>query len=107
MARAPPADDSEPDIIEFGIPVLDDRLEEAEVEFPAERAELRAEVGDLAVPYDAGGSTLQLATALDRLDADRFETRNELLDALHPVFEEHRRRSATGVVARLRSYLPF
>ena len=107
MARAPPADDSEPDIIEFGIPVLDDRLTEAELAFPADRAELRTELGGLEVPYDAGGNTLRIAEALDRLEADRFETKNELLEALHPVFEERRRRSPGGVLARLRSFLPF
>ena len=107
MARAPPADDSDPDIIEFGIPVLDDHLEDAELGFPADRAELRAEVGHLEVPYDAGGNTVRLAEALNRLDEDRFETKNELLDALHPVFEAHRQRSPGGFVARLRAYLPF
>lgn len=107
MARPPPSDDSEPDLIEFGIPVLDDRLEESAVTFPTDRDELRSRAGDLEVPYDASGNTLKLAAALDELEADRFETKNELLEALHPVFEGYRQRAPTGVVATLRSYLPF
>lgn len=107
MARAPPSDDAEPDVIEFGIPVLDDRLEEAEVTFPADRDDLQSSVGELEVPYDASGHTLRVADALDELEADRFETRIELLDALHPVFEDHRQRAASGLVASLRSFLPF
>ncbi len=107
MARAPPSDDTEPDIIEFGIPVLDDRLEEAELSFPADRQEVQVAVGGMEVPFDASGHTLRLENALDELDAEQFETRNELLDALHPVFEGYRQRSATGFFATLRSYLPF
>lgn len=107
MARAPPSNDAEPDIIEFGIPVLDDRLEEAEVTFPADRDELRTSVGELEVPYDAAGHTLRVADALDELEADRFETKTQLLDALHPVFEAHRQRASSGLVGTLRSFLPF
>ena len=107
MARAPPADDAEPEIIEFGIPVLDDRLEEVDLTFPADRAELEATIGSVEVPYDASGHTLRLGDALEALEADRFESRNELLEALHPVFEAHRARTPTGVVGRLRALLPF
>jgi hypothetical protein len=83
VARAPPSGDGEPDLIEFGIPVLDDRLEEAEVTFPADRGELRTSVGELEIPFDAAGHTLRVADALDQLDVDRFETKTQLLDALH------------------------
>lgn len=107
MARAPPADDAEPEIIEFGIPVLADRLEEAELTFPIDRAELRTTMGGLEVPYDAGGSTIRLGEALDRVDVDRFDTKNELLDALHPVFEAQRQRTPSGIVGAIRSFLPF
>lgn len=107
MARAPPPDDSEPAIIEFGIPVLDDRLEEASVTFPATRDELQAAMGPTEIPYDAGGHTLRLGNALDEVEAERFETKNELLDALHPVFEANRQRTSTGLVSRVRSLLPF
>ncbi|MFB6354760.1 MAG: hypothetical protein ABEJ92_11830 [Halobacteriales archaeon] len=107
MARAPPTDDSEPELVEFGIPVLDDRLEAAEVEFPADRASLEAELGDLEIPYDAHGRTVTLATALERAEQDAFESKHDLLDALHPVFEGYRQRASTGLVATLRAMLPF
>lgn len=107
MARAPPPGDSEPDIIEFGIPVLDDRLEEASVTFPATRDELEAAVGSMEVPYDAAGHSLRLENALGELEAERFDTKTELLDALHPVFETYRQRASTGLFGSLRSLLPF
>lgn len=107
MARAPPSDDGEPAIIEFGIPVLDDQLEAADLTFPADRDELRTSVGELEVPYDASGHTLRVADALDELEAGRFETKTQLLDALHPVFEDRRQRATSGLLASLRSFLPF
>lgn len=107
MARAPPPDDSDPAVIEFGIPVLDDRLEEASVTFPATRDELEADVGTMEVPFDAGGHTVRLGDAIDELDADRFESKNELLEALHPVFEAYRQRRAGGLMGQIRSILPF
>jgi hypothetical protein len=107
VARAPPADDSDPDIIEFGIPVLDDRIEEAELTFPATRQEIDSAVGGREIPFDASGHTLQVTAALSELDMNQFETRNELLEALHPVFEGYRQRTPTGFFATLRSYLPF
>lgn len=107
MARAPPADDSDPDLIEFGIPVLDDHLEAAGIEFPAHRDEIEAALGDIEIPFDARGHTLQLGAALDRVDQTEFETKTDLLDTLHPVFEGYRRRASTGVLGFIRSVLPF
>lgn len=107
MARAPPPDDAEPDIIEFGIPVLDDRLEEADLEFPATGAEVEAALGAVEIPYDAAGHTVTVSAALDHVDRSSFESERDLLDALHPVFEAHRRRAGTGLVGTIRSFLPF
>ena len=45
--------------------------------------------------------------ALDEMHFDRFETEQELLNALHPIFERYRERSAGGILAQLRSMLPF
>ncbi|QGN06513.1 hypothetical protein Hrd1104_03835 [Halorhabdus sp. CBA1104] len=107
MGVRPPADDdlSEPDVIEFGIPALDARLED--VSFPATSHELRNTYGDLQVPYNASGSTVTLTEVLEELDREEFETERELLDAAHPVFERHRERDPSGVLGSLRSLLPF
>lgn len=106
MAVRPPQNDTdEPDSLEFGIAALDGRLESRL--FPATSEELVRELGDPEVPYDAADHTLALSAALDRVDADRFETKNELLRALHPVFERERERGSGGVLGRLRSLLPF
>lgn len=109
MGVRPPqgGDDSAPDTIEFGIAAVNARLDEADLAFPATREEILRSVDDTAVPCDASGSTLDLAKALDELPDDRFDTETELLNQLHPVFEEHRTTTSTSVVGRLRGMLPF
>lgn len=107
MARAPPPSDSDPDLIEFGIPVVDDRLEETDLEFPATRSEVEAALGPIDIPYDAAGHTVTVSAALDHLEQDEYESKHELLDALHPVFEARRQRASAGLMATIRSVLPF
>ena len=104
--RPPQGDSSEPDSIAFGIAVLDERIDRSGVRFPATADEVLAGVDDTAIPYDASGSTLDLGEALDRVPQQQFETETEFLNALHPVFEEHRERSAGSLVARLRDLFP-
>ncbi|WP_129115817.1 DUF5789 family protein [Halegenticoccus tardaugens] len=106
-ARPPQGESSAPDVIEFGIPAVDARLDAAGVEFPATSEEIVRALDDTAIPTDASGGTLDLEAALDRLSRDRFESESELLDRLHPIFEEHRRSSSGGFVGRLRALLPF
>lgn len=106
-ARPPQGDSSPPDTIEFGIAAVNARLDETSLAFPATQSEILRAVDDTAVPCDASGSTLDLSQAMDELDRDRFETETELLNELHPVFEEHRKAASTDVVGRLRGMLPF
>lgn len=106
MGVRPPDDRSEPpSTVAFGIAAVDDRLAEADLSFPATRAEVRAALGDEAVPYDAAGNTVPVEDVVDAVEVDRFETEQELMNALHPVFEA-RRRSAGGLLERLLSVLP-
>lgn len=108
MAVRPPGNDDEtPEAIEFGIAALDARLEESNVEFPATRTEIVRGISAEEIPYDASGHTLDLAEALDRAGPERFETKSELMNALHPIFEERRRRGGGSVLERLRAVLPF
>ncbi|MFC7154825.1 hypothetical protein ACFQPA_05065 [Halomarina halobia] len=109
MGVRPPTDDNldEPDTLAFGIAALDERLERADLVFPADAADVRAAVGDEAIPYDASGGTMTVAEALDETSAAHFEHKGELLNALHPVFEERRQRAAPGFLGRLRSLVPF
>lgn len=106
-ARPPQSDDSEePDVIAFGIPVVESYLDGADVEFPATADELVAALGNPDVPYDARGRTVSLDEALDRTGRDRFDTQRELLNELHPVFEELRTAGGAGLVDWLKSFLP-
>lgn len=93
MAAVPPSsDDEEPDAVAFGIAALDDRIREADVAFPTSARDLVTALDDPEIPYDVAGRSIRLSAALERIDRDRFESRRDLLNALHPVFEAERTR---------------
>ncbi|PSQ06184.1 hypothetical protein BRC97_07370 [Halobacteriales archaeon QS_6_71_20] len=106
-ARPPQNDSSEPDSIEFGIAALDARLDRAGVRFPATTEELIESMGDTDVSYDAAGNTLDVAEVLRELPEERFETERDLLNRLHPIFEDRRRSGAGSLLGRVRALLPF
>ncbi len=109
MGVQPPSNDieEEPDVIEFGIAALDARLEELGVSFPADADRLRREYGSLTVPIDAAGTEITLAEALDATDRSEFDTEQDLLNVLHPVFEQHREKASRSLIAQLRALVPF
>lgn len=108
MAARPPGGggSSEPEVIEFGIAVLDARIEEAGVSFPATSEEIVGAIDDTEIPYDAAGRTVRLDAVVDKLPQRRFENETEFLNAVYPVFDEKRRTSG-GVLSTLRDALPF
>lgn len=105
--RPPQQDDEEPDAVAFGIATLDDHLERANVVFPISEEELLEALGDPAVPYDAKGNEIRLSEALAEIPSVRFETRQEFLNAIHPVFEAKRQKTNSSLVGQLRALLPF
>lgn len=105
-ARPPGGGSSDPEAIEFGIAVLDERVEEADVSFPATREEILDALGDQEIPYDAKGRAVTLSAAFDQIPQTSFENETELLDALYPVFDRKRKESG-GFLTRLRDALPF
>ena len=109
MGVRPPQQDTDDEVetIAFGIAALDEHLERADVTFPTTGAELLSRLDDPAVPYDAKGNEMRLSGALEETHADEFETRQNLLNALHPVFEARRERANNSIVGRLRALLPF
>lgn len=109
MAVRPPQDDQdeELDTVAFGIAALDSRLDKADITFPTDSETLRAVLGDAEIPYNASGHTITVASALDRISDEHFETEQELLNTLHPVFEEQREAGGNGLLARIRSLIPF
>lgn len=96
-----------PETVTFGIAALDERLDDARVRYPADGDEIVATLDDPAIPYDASGNAVPLSDALAETHFDRFETEQELLNALHPVFESYRERGGNGLLGQLRSMLPF
>jgi hypothetical protein len=100
-ARPPPDDLDDPDPTEFGIVALDAHLDGADLQFPATAREVLDALGDPSVVYGPSGATVELSAVLDRLDRERFDSRQELLDATHPEFERLRQRG--GPLSWLRS----
>lgn len=109
MGVRPPANDidDEPETIEFGIAALDARIEDRNVSFPTTATDLDAAHGDIAVAVDAAGHEITLSAALAECPQERFESRQALLNALHPVFETKREQRSGGILGRLRSLVPF
>jgi hypothetical protein len=109
MGVQPPSNDigDEPDVVEFGIAALDARLEELELAFPVEADRLREEHGGLTVPIDAAGTEITLGDAVAESDRSEFRSEQDLLNALHPVFERRRERASRSILAQLRALVPF
>jgi hypothetical protein len=108
MGVRPPSDDtSEPDVIEFGIAALERHLTEADVSCPADVRRLQRTLGHVEVPYDASGHTIRPERAVSEVDARTFDSRRDLLNALHPVFEAKREAAGRNLLAQLRGLVPF
>lgn len=105
--RPPQNDHSEPEVIEFGIAALSARLDQTDIEFPTTSHELCTAVDDTAIPVDAAGNTMELREALKRIPRESFDSEASLLDTLHPVFEDHRKKAGNSFFARIRTLLPF
>lgn len=109
MGVQPPSNDAtgEPDVVEFGIAALGARVDGFDVEFPVEAATLVDRYGDVTVPVDAAGSEVSVREAVRASGRQRFDSEQDLLNALHPVFEEKREATSRSLVARLRALVPF
>jgi len=109
MGVRPPQQDGDEEVatVAFGIAALDEHLDDTDVTFPVSGRELVARLDDPSVPYDAGGNEIALSTALEEAHADDFDTRQDLLNALHPVFEAKREHANSSIVGQIRSLLPF
>ena len=104
MAARPPTgdDNSDAELVVFGIATVDEHLRDADVSFPAAGADVVETLGDPEVRCGPNGHRVALSTVVERTGRRRFETRREFLDALHPEFERERQQSG-GIVAWLRS----
>lgn len=109
MGVRPPASNSDdgPDVIEFGIAEVAAALDEAELSFPATGEEVVRALSNPRIDYNARGHAVPLSEAVSDTERNRFEDKQELLNALHPVFEEYRTSRTPGVIERVRAALPL
>jgi hypothetical protein len=107
MVRPPASNSGEPDAIEFGIAELDARLEDIDISFPITVEELVTEYGYITINVDASGNQIRLEEALGECDREKFSSEQDLLNALHPVFETRRERLSNSLFGRLRALFPF
>lgn len=103
-ARPPQTNSSLDEPTAFGIAVVDEHLEDADLEFPATPDDVVDAVGDPSVRCGPNAHEVSLSTVLDRTGRQRFDSRRDLLDELHDAFERERR-GGTGIVAWLKSLL--
>lgn len=109
MGVRPPSNDAddEPDSVEFGIVALDGQVEQRNISFPISAADLNDAHGDIQLAVDPSGHETTLAEALAECDQQSFESKQELLNALHPIFERKREKLSGGILGRLRALVPF
>jgi hypothetical protein len=109
MGVRPPSSNSDegPDVIEFGIAEVAAELDDPDLSFPATGEEVVATLSDPRIKYDADGHTVPLSEAISELERDEFESDQELLNALHPIFERYRNSRTPGVIERVRAALPL
>jgi hypothetical protein len=109
MGVQPPSDgiEEEPDVVEFGIAALDARVERLDIEFPVQARTLADRHGDVTIPIDAAGTEITLREAVEAAGPTEFDSEQDLLNALHPVFEAKRSAASRSLLARLRSLMPF
>lgn len=106
--RPPPSNSDEgPDVIEFGIAEVAAELDDAELSFPATGEEVVRRLSDPRIKYDANGHGVPLSEAVSEVERDRFESQQEFLNALHPVFERYRTSRTPSVIERVRAALPI
>lgn len=104
--RPPQADTGTSEVVEFGIPVLTDRLDDANIQFPATTEEILEGLDAPSIPIDASGHSIHLSEAMQSIDQEEFESKQDLLNQLHPIFEEYRESVSRGLLGSIMDLLP-
>lgn len=108
MAARPPQDSPDDSgTIEFGIAALAAHLDEADIDYPADQHELTRALDDPDIPIDGHGHSVSLSDILAEANVNQFDSQKDVLNTLHPVFEAHRDNVGAGVLASIRSLIPF
>jgi hypothetical protein len=109
MAARPPSNDidDEPDATEFGIVALDAAVDDWDVSFPITRRELADSYGEKRLAVGPSGHEVSLDSILADCPRETFERKQDLLNELHPIFEERRERISGSILSRLRAMVPF
>jgi len=104
--RPPASDDEDAASVEFGIADVERYLSGADLSYPASADAVIEATGDPEVAYGPDGQTVPLSEVVEGTDRTEFTSRQDLLNALHPVMEDLRTSRGSGVIAWVRSVLP-
>lgn len=107
MAARPPQRQTDTTSVEFGIAALIPLLEEHNLRFPLSTERLIEQLNDPEIPVDASGQTVSLSTVLAETTQSEFESQQELLNTLHPIFEQHRQNASSSLIGSIRRLIPF
>lgn len=105
--RLPQSDSPDYETTEFGIAALDAHLDDADITYPIEAKELVSALDNPEIAIDVQGHATTLSEIVEQSERRRFESEQDVLNGLHPVFEAKRESSTRSVIESLRSILPF
>jgi hypothetical protein len=91
---------------EHGVDAVAAVIEEAGWSYPVSARRLVAEHALRNVELDARGNSVMLGEVVDPNEFREFESEADLKRKLAPVFERHREDRRTGLLGRVRRYLP-
>jgi len=105
--RPPQSDTDAPETVEFGIAAVAAKLDDADISYPANGEEVVRALSNPRIDYDASGHAVPLSDVVEQTNHARFDDQQELLNALHPVFEEYRTSHTPSLLDRVRALVPF
>ena len=86
----------------FGPDAVRYLIEESDLSYPVSVRRLEREYALENVELDAAGNSVMLAEILGEVEDDAFESEQDLVETLEPLFEEQSRKRNDGLVASLK-----
>lgn len=86
----------------YGPDAIDELVQEAGLSYPVTARQIERDHALANIDVDDSGLSIMVGEVLARTDADRFESREDLVEKLAPVFERERAERRTGVLGKVK-----